>query len=537
MINTQRQPDLKPSDLVMTRLHDYCGRRTDWHRRLWNPGSVTVLRETLEAVDLLHSGYFGSKTVTGLVETARRETGSDRGLGSPAVRSAITTALDLLEKKPENKIARHQLEYCLRNIEENYLKRWKNALVSSKSESLTSEKASRLLAGHLLGLGFSPDRLHQWVTWLMKREEPPSTLIELFDEAEKLTHKPPCDWQVLVPFIALEQHSQKMPCKWLSPTETTKWLSKHPAGTTVRHNGGFLLSVEARDPWSAVEIVGDLIESIAARVTVGTPGISRFEPHTEAFVANVDSPLRLERPRRQVDIHSLKRQNALFSTTESTLTGRIRTAIDLAAVFETGTPETAVAGGWASLEAVLARPEAANVGVAADLAVLVACSFPRAELTPLTYAYSDENNDQLSKDLKDASSNLERCELLGTAIEEGKPMLFHKPSDQAAGQRIRHILIKPNDVLQRVCAYVEEAMRRLYRQRNMVLHVGKTDSVAMSDVLRSAPPLVGAGLDRLVHDSLSKSLSDPLKLVANARTALDMCGKQGGPKPWSLLED
>ena len=90
-------------------------------------------------------------------------------------------------------------------------------------------------------------------------------------------------------------------------------------------------------------------------------------------------------------------------------------------------------------------------------------------------------------------------------------------------------------MLARVCSYVEEAMQRLYRQRNMVLHAGKIDSVAMPAVLRTAPPLVGAGLDRLVHDALAKGESSPLRLVARARTALDTCGRQGGTRVWDLL--
>lgn len=67
------------------------------------------------------------------------------------------------------------------------------------------------------------------------------------------------------------------------------------------------------------------------------------------------------------------------------------------------------------------------------------------------------------------------------------------------------------------------------------LHAGKTDSVAMSSTLRTVPPLVGAGFDRLVHDALTLGHSDPLRLVARARTELNMCGKPGGSSIWDLL--
>lgn len=41
---------------VVARLLDYFGRRTNWQRLLWNPGTVTVPQETPEAVDLLATG-------------------------------------------------------------------------------------------------------------------------------------------------------------------------------------------------------------------------------------------------------------------------------------------------------------------------------------------------------------------------------------------------------------------------------------------------------------------------------------------------
>ena len=439
----------------------------------------------------------------------------------------MEATLGTLQKSPDDRVARHQLEGLLISVEANYLTRWSAVLVDD-AEVLAPESASRLLAGHLLGTGFSPDYLHRWATWL-STNRPPRTLADLFNEAAEVVLRWARTWQVFVPFIALERHAQQMPPEWLDPAEATRWMSQHAPQALVRHNGGLLLSVDARDRWSAVEEASDLIESLAARVAVGVPGSPRFEPHSEAFVFGTSTKFPLRRPRRQVDVHSLKRQDALFSATEPALSGRLRSAIDLVAPLETGTPGAAVAGGWAALEAVLARPETSNVQAASDLAVLVACSFPRAELTPLTYAYSEDNDNVLADSLRNASSNLERCTILGNAIAQDATGAFAKPSDQAAAERVRTMLTDPRAVLGRVSTYVEEALQRLYRQRNMVLHVGKIDSVAMSAVLRTVPPLVGAGLDRLVHDALAKGHSDPLRLVARARTALKMCGEEGGP--------
>ena len=83
----------------MARLLDYFGRRTNWQRRLWNPGTVTVLQETLEAVDLLASGHRAA-TVKELARMAQRRSGPDLGLGPSAVRSALTATLRKLQESP-----------------------------------------------------------------------------------------------------------------------------------------------------------------------------------------------------------------------------------------------------------------------------------------------------------------------------------------------------------------------------------------------------------------------------------------------------
>ncbi len=517
-------------NLVIARLLDYFGRRTDWQRRLWNPGTVTVVAEVLEALHFLESGHLREKTVADLARTAERRAGPDLGVGTAGVRSALTTTL---KAAPNDALGRFKLEHLLNTIKPNYLGRWSDALADEPGR-IDTELASRLLAGHLLGLGFSPESLHRWATWL-RDQNTPQSLAEVFSEAGNVARRQPHVWQVLIPFSSIERHDQVMPDEWMEADQVNDWLQHNAPHASVRQTGGFLLGLRALDPWAAVEVASDAVESLAARVAVGMPGVARFAPLTQAFVAGSTHDFQLGRPRRQVDIHSLKRQNALFSIAEPAIEGRLRSALDLVAPLETGAPGAAVAGGWAAIEAILARPDTQNVEAAADLAVLVACSFPRAELTPLTYAYESEHDDPLAETLASATSNRHRCTLLGDAIASGQQVSFAQPSDQVAAERIAEITADPRGVLLRVSGYVEEAIRRLYRQRNLVLHAGITNSEAMDPTLRTVPPLVGAGFDRLVHDALATGTSEPLRLVARARTELELCGGDGGAAIWDLL--
>ena len=520
------------SDLVIARLLDFFGRRTDWQRRLWNPGTVTVIEEVHEALAFMQTEHLTERAVDDLARTAVRRAGPDLGVGAREVRSALTMAL---KAAPKDDLARLKVEHLLTIIKPNYLGRWSDSLAGDP-RALSTEAASRLLAGHLLGLGFSPENLHRWANWLQS-QQPPDSLSDIFAEAEEVARRQPQVWQILIPFSSIERHDQAMPAEWLGVTATREWLAEHApqAPVSIGPSGSFLLGMEALDPWAAVEMASDVIQSLAARVAVGSPGTGRFGPLKQAFVAGSRHEFQLGRPRRQVDIHSLTRQNALFSISGSAVEGRIRSALDLVAPLETGAPGAAVAGAWAAIEAVLTRPYARNVQAAGDLAVLVACSFPRAELTPLAYAYAAEHTDALANALRTEESNFARCTLIGNAIASGRQLAFARASDQAAAERVAKITADPRDVLRGVVVQVEEAIKRLYRQRNLVLHAGVTDSVAMTATLRTVPSLVGAGLDRLVHDALDTGKSEPLRLAARARTQLELVGSAGGPDAWDLL--
>ncbi|MCC8598123.1 hypothetical protein LN475_15930, partial [Xanthomonas vesicatoria] len=64
-----------------------------------------------------------------------------------------------------------------------------------------------------------------------------------------------------------------------------------------------------------------------------------------------------------------------------------------------------------------------------------------------------------------------------------------------------------------------DSFHRLYRQRNLILHGGRLDSVALTASLRTVAKLAGAGMDRITHGHYVQGLS-PLELVARANLSL-----------------
>jgi hypothetical protein len=97
------------------------------------------------------------------------------------------------------------------------------------------------------------------------------------------------------------------------------------------------------------------------------------------------------------------------------------------------------------------------------------------------------------------------------------------------------LLAHPHKELGDVRMVFELVLRRLYRQRNIVVHGGTTASVAMDATLRTAAPLVGAGLDRIVHAKLIAQVT-PLELAARAANSLELVGDDIGPSVVTMLE-
>lgn len=97
------------------------------------------------------------------------------------------------------------------------------------------------------------------------------------------------------------------------------------------------------------------------------------------------------------------------------------------------------------------------------------------------------------------------------------------------------MLADPRRILMDVRSALTIALRRLYRSRNIVLHGGSTQGVALEASLRTAAPLLGAGLDRIVHAALSESLK-PLDLAERANVSLQLVGGETGLSVVELLE-
>jgi hypothetical protein len=178
--------------------------------------------------------------------------------------------------------------------------------------------------------------------------------------------------------------------------------------------------------------------------------------------------------------------------------------------------------------------------VAADrLAAIIACSWPRAELTALAHRHQPNPADGLAERLAGCATNRDRADAVAAALAAGHVLTLARGSrldaDVAAMHRMRRVINDPQKELTGAAANFKIAMRRLYRTRNVVLHGGSTQGVALNAALRIAAPLVGAGLDRITHAALVEGLA-PLDLAARAEVGLGLVGGETGLSVVDLLE-
>ena len=334
----------------------------------------------------------------------------------------------------------------------------------------------------------------------------------------KRSAEPLRKFDVLIAFPSrLEPSSKKgftVPRRWLEAPAVSRWLTEHDFSVEeVKQLGGLLLEVTERDPEAAAEAAAEIVDVFAARVLVSLN--KQIRPLPRAWVAGTKKPFHINRQSRGVHVGAVHRENRVWL--ESEADEIVDPAIELLAPLQSSSPSAAVAGGWAAIESLLSEPD--NRAAAADrLATIVACSFPRAELTMLSYA-AQEADGALADRLRNTAANRDRAVMVADAILDGQFPLSGKASDVAATARMKAVLVNPRPKLNDVQTHAADAFRRLYRQRNLVLHGGKTSAVALRASLRTAAPLVGAGIDRVVHARYVDKLR-PLELAARAKIGL-----------------
>jgi hypothetical protein len=461
---------------------------------------------------------------------------------SASANCAEITAL-LGSPLPDPSPARRRLREIINHARSGYLERWAAAVTLPDRPG--PERFSRTVAAHLLDLGYSASYLLEWAKELYSDR---ADTRRIADSAAALARAVPRSFDVLTALSGLPQRELAEPlANWMPKGKVIAWLHEHDHDTAgVRPGGGFLYQFTALDAYGAAEQARQMIERMVARSSFLRRNRGGITPLPSIWVAGHPQPISFTPPARGADVLTLVNEGHLYRVHGSR--SRIDDALELAAPVNQGPLGPAVAGAWAAVEALLSHPddpqetERSGKAVAADrLAAIIACSWPRAELTALAHHHKPRQADDLATRIADCTTNQERASCVAEALgTSGTAVLDFsgarsKHSDRPAAERMAALLSDPRRVLGEVMTTYRIALRRLYRTRNIVLHGGSTQGAALHASLRTAAPLVGAGLDRIVHADQVQQLA-PLDLAARAEIALRLVGGETGLSVVNLLE-
>ncbi|MGC3863415.1 hypothetical protein ACPSM1_24890 [Micromonospora chersina] len=402
----------------------------------------------------------------------------------------------------------------------NYLRRWADEVRTGQP---SPEVVSRAVGSYLLDIGLSQVHLHKWWTYYGSHHPAALSIADIIEEAATLSQRPTVRHTILIPIISVLP-SPKDDGNWLNSTATAEWFGYwFPELSPPRQSGGLLLEFDARDVYAALEKAATIVARLTARFRVGARGQLTFAD--ELYVLGEGKPRKYAQRPRRVEVHALQRTSAIF---DLELSPDLDSALELLDPLDSGTPAAAIAGSWAAIEALFIGPGDTNhrVGAATRMARIVACSYVRAELTSLANAYAIDGNDGLAQQLRELPENVAKAKLLEDALRGGAQLSYKRTRHNLALERMTELLARPDIILPNVIGQLEDAFRRLYRQRNLVVHAGDLTSVALRGTLRTVAPLVGAGIDRIVHASASSKIS-PIALAAIAEVNLASVAEDG----------
>lgn len=559
---------------VAIRLQDFFFTFTPWQRRLWDAGTISALKELLEASRWRSEHVLSDGTVTWFSRELERVVGLDAGVGDRRIKKNVTD--ELATAVPYDSRHWRALEQLLPVLERDYLQRWTAAADGQAPPG--AERLARAFAAQLLDRGYSLAHLHAWVTRHINGR---STLGDLLADAISLDTQPDREFEVLLPFEVMPRSEvAQAQQNWLPGPATKAWLEARggqpPGRPAVRYAGAFSYTVSAKDPYGAAGIVAGIRDRLLARASYAS-GYAKIRASNATWIHPIGSPTNpngvpffdLRPEHRGTYVRSLVRENKVHDVGISSTT--LDDALELAASLNNSSSRgPALASGWSALEALLFAPgdpqdakDGRGVVVCDRAAALVACSWPRSELTPLTYAKTvppasmttttlvgdlageldiqqggpptQQDATAMQNALGNATSNVDRCRVLLRAYASSQRLVLDGPSDIAGQERMLALAGAPQRTLDEVRGHIRHAFRRMYRLRNIVVHGGAANSGGLDVALRTTAPLVGAALDRIAHAQLVNNLP-PLALAARAELHIRLVGTVGGPGLADLLE-
>ncbi len=526
-----RVPITEPPQLsgLTDRILELTSTQAPWQRRLWRGGTMELAQEFL--TDSIRPGA-RENAIVDRRKNMLTALQIDHGIADHG-RRIHNLAKDITTDTDETSHSWITLRHHLVEMNASYLTNWAAALDEPPpNQPIDAEGAARRITAHILGSGMHKNSLHRW---LHDTQTKPAAVTpgDFLREADQRLKAPEKTFTFCVPV------DKKPPFDvgpttdgWLTATETAGWKKRHaPSAKTVRHQGSFLLELRARDVNAAADAAREAIAHLRTKFRLGSP--NSLGIHPTMWSKEKRSSFPTAATNRLINLVSFARLGRLQDLTAADY---LANTLALVEPLQTAAPHIAVISGWSAIESLLVGPaDPEDVIAAKRFSLIIAASLMRAEFTWLAKAYSAENDDTDAHAIKACETNIERARLFQMMAFNRPSLALTNATDNLALQRIRPALHNPRKEVTRVAEILTREFTRLYRKRNMIVHGGQIRGANLHSISETLTPLIGAGVDRIVHAQLHFGIA-PIQLSATAEARIDYLSPTSPSSDGGLLD-
>lgn len=526
--------DVKTGNLdgLVPRLLELTSRKTPWHRQLWRAGTLEVVREML-----------GEALIPGTRETALKhmrrhvEEVLSRDEGATTTKAQLLKNIKEFSNQPSGDDYFVQMaERYADELAKDYLPNWAQILEDEeRCKSLNVEGTARRLISHLLYRGLPNATVYSFFNEL-ENDQSRISISDALRQIDAREKRSPTYYTFAVPLVAAPSFLHyAAPENWLTAKDLKEWKHKHaPRAEKVRHHGGFLLRVSARDINEAADEAINQLTQLKFKFWAGSS--NRF---------TISDVMWSEETKASFLTHHQKNNDALkiraFERAETLhdlhLSAKTRNILAVMEPLRMDNAQVAIVNGWTALESLLVGSQEDDILGAERIATIVAASYFRTEMAWLAKNFVDSYSGTCphASSIAAMDSSSERIRAMSELLESGERFPDLSAVDRLAIEKMRVALSAPLKYFNKTRELLTTEFRRLYRKRNLIVHSGKALDFGIETTAERMTPLIVNGVDQILIGEIQHDL-DPIEFAAQVRFAADHLPASGGGRDYPLFE-
>lgn len=483
------------AEAVMERMVTLFSPTRGWSTRLWRSGPVDALRHCLDLID--GGARDGAKKYALDVARSGIEqdlfiVGKDRG-----------GVLNQLKIAPDKLAYGSTKHFALKNLADEIAKSYPSwvdsflenldADVDVESSPVSGEKLAWQLAAYLRSSGMSDAWIANFATYQLRHEKLTLTLGQAVARA-RASAEAGAGWTFLVPLI--RRKSFNVPTFPLLPQAQfeIRFRELFPNVEVPKNRGGVEIQLDTIDKYSAIDEAQRALRRLFERHRAShSTRVIKFALTAWVSPGAWSVPLSLE-PDLGIGVRELDANGGLAMFDRAS--EELEAALDLLTAADQTSSRAATIAAWATLETLFASEgDFGDLASVADRAAdVLVCMYVRDTFKALATKHARSGDDTLAKKLK-AASQAGAAKLVEASLPDHSMSVT---SVRGLLARERAKSLNTNEI-NTVRTQLATVLRRLYDQRNQIVHAGRMAPYNLHRTYGESAVLLSALLDELLR--------------------------------------